>query len=100
MAIRALSPTGMRPVQLRTRDGSDHTDRAIEWFADDTGVILGAIAYDQCDLKWSFVVLGQDNHGTFRALHREAGLRVLDDARLLLIEKMAIALATAPLPAA
>jgi hypothetical protein len=65
-----------------------HTDRAVEWFADDTGTILGAIAYHHLDLDWSFVVLQRAGDGTFHAVARAAGLRVLDDARSLLIEKM------------
>jgi hypothetical protein len=100
MAIRALSLQECDRFNSARATVAGHTDRAIEWFADDAGAILGAIAYDQFDLEWSFVVLRQDNHGTFRALHREAGLRVLDDARLLLVQQMAMALATAPRPAA
>ena len=100
MAIRALSLQECDRFNSARATLAGHTDRAVEWFADDAGAILGAIAYDQFDLEWSLVVVGQDNHGTFRALDRAAGLRVLDDARLLLIEKMATALATAPLRAA
>jgi hypothetical protein len=100
MAIRALSLQECDRFNAARATVAGYTDRAVEWFADDAGAILGAIAYDQFDLKWSLVVLGQDNHGKFRALHREAGLRVLDDTRLLLIERMAMALVTAPLPAA
>jgi hypothetical protein len=70
-----------------------HTDRAVEWFADDTGDILGAIVYHPGDLAWSWVVVARDHDdGTFRALDRDAARRALDDARRQLVEKMAMAL--------
>jgi hypothetical protein len=82
-----------------------HTDKAVEWFADDTGAVLGAIAYHHCDLEWSFVVFGETS--TARSV-RFIGTPVcasFDDARRLLVEKMAMAAATgdqgsSPRPAA
>jgi hypothetical protein len=71
-----------------------HTDKAVEWFADDADAVLGAIAYHHVDLAWSLLVLGRDNHGRFLPLDRDAGLRDLDDARRLLVEKMAMAAGT------
>jgi hypothetical protein len=82
------------------------TDHAVEWFADDAGAVVGAIGYDTRDLDWSFVILGRDIHGTFRALDRDVGLYALQDARRLLVEKMALVVAMfrpqafRPLPAA
>ena len=49
------------------------------------------LAYDHFDLEWSLVVLGRDDHGQFRALDRDGGMHVLDDARRVLVEKMALA---------
>jgi hypothetical protein len=65
-----------------------HTDQAVEWFADDTDGVLGAIAYHHLALDWSLVVLRRHGDGTFRAIDRVAGLCVLEDARGLLVEKM------------
>ena len=94
MAIRALSPRECDRFNSTRATVARYTDdKAVEWFADDTGAVLGAIAYHHADLEWSSVVLGRDNHGGFRALNRDAGLRVLDDARRLVVEKMTIALA-------
>lgn len=89
MAIRALSRQEFDRFRSARATLALLTDRAVEWFADDTGVVLGAIAYDKSDLQWSFVVLGRDHDGEFRALDHDAGLRVLDDARRLLLERMA-----------
>jgi hypothetical protein len=72
------------------------TDKAVEWFADDMGAVLGAIAYNERDLDWSFVILGRDNHGQFCVLDRDVGLYDLNDARRLLVEKMAHAVAIGP----
>ena len=104
MAIRPLSIREFDRFNAARATVARHTDRAVEWFADDAGAVLGAIAYDQSDLEWSLVVLGRDPRGQFRAIDRNNGLRALDDARRLLVEKMAVALTTdavsSPRPAA
>jgi len=93
MAIRALSLQEFDRLNAARAAVRRHTDTAVEWFADDTGAILGAIAYHHFDLDWSIVVFGRDDTGDFRRLDRCAGLTILDDARHLLVNKMAIALA-------
>jgi hypothetical protein len=67
------------------------TDQAVEWFADDAGAVLGAIAYHRFQLDWSFIVLARDSVGKFRAIARDTGLPDLGEARRLLVEKMATA---------
>jgi hypothetical protein len=91
MAIRALSLQEFDRFNAARATVARHTDKAVEWFADDAGAVLGAIAYDHFDLEWSVVVLGRDDHGQFRALDRDGGMHVLDDARRILVEKMALA---------
>ena len=70
------------------------TDHAVEWFAEDTGAVLGAIAYHPSDLAWSLVVMERLHDDQFHVCDRAAGLPALDDARRLLSEKMASALTT------
>jgi hypothetical protein len=94
MAIRALSLQEFARFNAARATVARHTDKAVEWFADDTDAVLGAIAFDQFDLEWSLVVLGRDYNGDFRALDRDGGLRVLDEARRVLVEKMALAFGT------
>ena len=94
MAIRALSLQECDRFNSARATVARHTDKAVEWFADDANAVLGAIAYHHFDLEWSFVVVGRDNHGQYRALDRDAGLRDLDYARRRLVEKMALALVT------
>jgi hypothetical protein len=91
MTIRALSLREFDQFNAARARVARHTDQAVEWFADDTSTILGAIAYHHLALDWSLVVLKQNSDGTFRAVERAAGLRVLDDARRMLIAKMTIA---------
>jgi hypothetical protein len=72
MAIRTLSRQEFdRFRSARTTMARRLTDKAVEWFADDMGAVLGAIAYDEGDLDWSFVILGRDNHGQFCVLGRD-----------------------------
>jgi hypothetical protein len=91
MAIRALSLKEFDRFNAARARVARHTDQAVEWFADDTSTVLGAIAYHHLALDWSLVVLKRNSDGTFRAVERAAGLHVLDDARRLLVEKMAAA---------
>jgi hypothetical protein len=93
MAIRALSPREFDQFNAARARVARHTDQAVEWFADDTGTVLGAIAYHHLDLDWSLVVLRRNGDGTFRASDRATGLCVLDDARRLLLDKMETACA-------
>jgi hypothetical protein len=94
MAIRALSPREFDRFNSARATVARYTDKAVEWFADDEGAVLGAIVYHQSNLEWSLVVLGRDRCGRFYALDRHSGLPVLDEARQLVVEKMAVALAS------
>lgn len=95
MTIRALSLQEFARFNAARARVARHTDQAVEWFADDAGTLLGAIAYHHLNLDWSLVVLRRDDDGTFQAIYRAAGLRILDDARCLLIEQMETAGTTA-----
>jgi hypothetical protein len=94
MTIRALSLQEFARLNAARARVARHTAQAVEWFADDAETVLGAIAYHHLDLDWSLVVLRRDDHGTFQAVYRAAGLPVLDEARRLLVEQMETALTT------
>ena len=98
MAIRALSRQELARFCSARPTLSLLTDKAGEWFADDAGVVLGAIAYHQFDFDWSCLVLRLDGEGKVVVRHRAAGFRDHDDAWRLLLEKMASAVATATKP--
>jgi hypothetical protein len=46
----------------------------VEWFADPLGRVIGTVVYDRTDNDWSYVVLGRDEHGTFRGIHNVVSL--------------------------
>jgi hypothetical protein len=105
MAIRTLSLQEFdRFRSARTTMARRLTEKAVEWFAHDKGTVVGAITYDERDLDWAFVILGRDD-GKYRALDRDVGFDALQDARRLLVEKMALVVAlfrptvSLPLPA-
>src|SRR5258708_6043775 len=64
------------------------TGTPVEWFADDTGSVFGAIVRDRSAPDWSFVILVGDINGQFRALHFDTGLRNVEDARRLVPARM------------
>jgi len=68
---------------------------AVEWFADDTGSVLGAVTHREADRPWSFVVWARDIHGQFAPLNLQFGAWNADEARRLVIARMRTALLTA-----
>ena len=98
MAIRALFKQEFDRFSAAQSELEDLTSRAVEWFADDTGSVLGAIAHHVSDLNWSLVVLCRNHHANFRAIYLDFGFWNADDARCVLFEKMESALAGGDLP--
>jgi hypothetical protein len=88
MAIRALSRQEFERFASAQSALEDLTAKAVEWFADDSGLILGAIAHHRSDLNWSFVVLSRDCHASFRAKYLDFGFWNADEARRQLFLKM------------
>lgn len=89
MAIRALTIQEFDRIRSARSALARLTNHDVEWFADDTGLVLGAIAYHQVLLDWSFIVLERDHSGEFRPVACDVALRDLGEARRLLLEKMA-----------
>jgi hypothetical protein len=88
VAIRALSMQEFDRFGAGRVSLNGLTHKAIEWFADDAGIVLGAIAYHPVNLEWSYVIMGRDIYGKFGALDLDTGLCDLDVVRRLLLEKM------------
>jgi hypothetical protein len=65
-----------------------------EWFADDSGVVIGVIALYKSDHDWFIGVLGRDERGIFRAIDVESCIGNIDEARVQLIKKMEEAVST------
>ena len=95
MAIRALSRQEFDRFGATCVTLHDPVHKAVEWFVDDAGVVLGAIVFHESARDWSFVNSIRDTHGAFRVLDVDSGLRSVDEARRLLSARMETALATA-----
>jgi hypothetical protein len=105
MTIRALSRQEFDRFAATQPTVSDFTADAVEWFADDTGLVLGAVTYRKADHPWSFVVLARDTHGQFAPLNLQFGAWNAAEARRLVIARMETAVLNAdqagrPRPAA
>jgi hypothetical protein len=94
MIIRAMFRQEFARIVAAQSILNDFSSKAVEWFADDSGNRLGAIAYYESDLNWSIVVLDRGRQANFGALYLEFGFWSCDDARRLLFEKMAATVGT------
>ena len=68
--------------------------REIEWFSDPIARVLGVVIYDLADDDFSYVVLGRDEHGLFRAIDLQASIESQEQAGEALREKMEERLST------
>ena len=50
------------------------------WFADDGENVIGAIILDRADNDWTYVILGREQHGTFRWIEGESCLSTQEEA--------------------
>ena len=58
------------------------------WFKDDSGYVIGTVLLDKTDNDWSWVALGRDERGSFRAVEMNASLIDQDTAEKALLAKM------------
>jgi hypothetical protein len=98
MSIRSLSRQEFDRFASAGAVRTHGTAGAVAWFADDAGVVLGALVYNESDCDWSCVVLGRDAAGVFRSLGIDVGLRSHNEARRLLFDRMRAALTRRPDP--
>jgi len=60
--------------------------KEVEWFADDTGNVIGTIALGSTG--WSYVILRRDKLGNFRVCNVRGNLYGLDAARMDIFSEM------------
>jgi hypothetical protein len=100
MAISALSREQFEARGVHRVGANGRRRQTVEWFADDTGVLLGTVAYYECPPAWSFTILGRDrDDAKFHLVHVETGCLDLDQARRRLFEQMDTVLAAGHPPA-
>ena len=58
----------------------------VEWFADEAHNIIGTVICDTTDSDWSYVILGRDERGSFRAIQAQSTIedRGMAKTKLLL----------------
>lgn len=59
-----------------------------EWYADARKNVLGILVLDRIDSDWSWVVLGRDQRGKFRAIDADVSVEDRDAARDALLERL------------
>lgn len=60
----------------------------VEWFSDDDERVLGIVVLDNTDEDWSWMVLGRDEAGLFRAIDLGVSIATREEARKLLMAKL------------
>ncbi len=60
----------------------------VEWFSDDEERVLGLVILDNTDQDWSWIVLGRDEAGLFRAIDMDSSISTQEEARRLLSHKL------------
>ena len=95
MAIRALHRQEFDRFAFAQAALCEFTGQAVEWFADDSGLVLGSLAHHESDPNWSYVVLSRDTSGQFRSRYVQFGARNANEARGVLLATMETALVTA-----
>ncbi len=88
MAIRALTRDEFEQFGATRVTLNGRARKAVEWFADDAGALLGSIACQSSDLNSSFMILKRAIYGRFNMIHLETGCRDADHARRLLFARM------------
>ncbi|TAK64066.1 MAG: hypothetical protein EPO22_06020 [Dehalococcoidia bacterium] len=59
-----------------------------EWYADRRGNVIGVLVLDRIDKDWSYVVLGRDARGKFRAIDAQVSFQSPEQARTELVSKL------------
>jgi hypothetical protein len=58
------------------------------WFAHDTGDLMGTLSWDRADKQWNFAVLGRDQNGTFRWVEGGKSITTQEEAEERLAQSM------------
>ena len=93
MTIYAITRAAFDKFKPARPTAAETLFEEVEWFADNSGIVIGVITLDHSDRDYGIVVLGRDERGNFRAF-AEYRVDQLDDARDVLKSKMEKALAS------
>lgn len=60
-----------------------------EWYVSEGDVVIGVLLEDKTDRDWTYVVLGRDQKGNFRAVDFLASIPTIAEARAQLLSTIA-----------
>jgi hypothetical protein len=89
MAINPISRDEFDAYEPFRAPGVEMLADEQEWYADDFGNVLGSVIRDKVDDDWSYVILGRDERGRFRAIDVDSSIETRQRASTELLRKMA-----------
>lgn len=88
MAIRQISEQEFYENNIQKNPMAFVLGEEKKWFVDSDKNLLGIVILDKIDKDWSYVILGKDEDGQFRAVDVNASIQSNDYATDALIVKM------------
>jgi hypothetical protein len=58
------------------------------WYRDSAGNVIGVVIFDKTDRDWTWVALGRDERGNFRAIEVTSSIADKADAQTSLVTKL------------
>ena len=80
MAIRPITKEQFDAIQPSHKAMTRLRVDEHEWFADESGTIIGAVIFDATE-DWGWVILGRDEQREFRMVKMVSRLGTKDDAK-------------------
>ncbi|MEO6751660.1 MAG: hypothetical protein ABIP85_07765 [Chthoniobacteraceae bacterium] len=88
MATKAITKERFDALCRVKLPSLDYLVNEVEWFSDDDERVLGIVLLDNTDQDWSWMVLGRDEAGLFRAIDLGVSIATREEAKKLLMVKL------------
>lgn len=88
MAIGPITKKQFESLQPGYKPMSRLVVEEREWFADQSGSVIGTVTFDPAEKDWGWVILAREDQGEFRVVQMGARLAKHDEARKQLRETM------------
>src|SRR5713101_7782465 len=87
-SILPISRARFEALSYAKHPYAEITGQEVEWYRDKAENVLGAVVLDRTDQDWSWVVLGRDEGGLFRAVDFNVSVPTRAHARKILKDHM------------
>ncbi len=94
MSIRPLSRPRFEALLYRREPFAEMIIEEKEWWSNETETMIGLVGLDRTDHDFSWVALGRDETGVFRAIDLRVSLPTIEAARANLHESLIVLSAT------